>query len=206
MLHSVLRTLKSNLTFLLFPFIYWLTGGLMLTYWGKANFHLWLNNYHQLQIDLFFKYFTEVGNGITVISVIVLLFILSKRNYFVILLLAYLTSTVVVQTIKFFIPDNHRPYLFFPNIELYRAEGVNLLAGSSFPSGHAASAFLLFFLLAIMTNSTKGKFILGIIAVLAAYSRVYLNQHFWLDTAVGGFIGVVSVLLSTYWTERYFFK
>jgi membrane-associated phospholipid phosphatase len=74
----------------------------------------------------------------------------------------------------------------------HQVPGVELHLLHSFPSGHATTAFALFFLLALI-NQNKGLQIFFLIAALiAAFSRVYLSQHFLSDVLAGSAIGMFS--------------
>nr|MCU0348977.1 phosphatase PAP2 family protein [Saprospiraceae bacterium] len=76
-------------------------------------------------------------------------------------------------------------------------EGVDLhSAATSFPSGHAMSAFALYSLLVFILPSQK-RFALPLfaLALSVAISRIYLVQHFWPDVYAGGIIGVLLAML-----------
>jgi membrane-associated phospholipid phosphatase len=182
--------LKENLAFLLPGFLFWFSGTIWLLLSNKSAIHLWVDAQHFPAGDHFFKYITYLGDGFLIITIIVLLFLVNRRFSAKALLFAYLSSTLIVQLIKASIPDNHRPYLYFYGKNLHVVDGVSLLAGSSFPSGHSAGAFCLFFVVGSFTHSKPIKALLGIFAVLVCLSRIYLNQHFLADTIVGGMIAV----------------
>jgi membrane-associated phospholipid phosphatase len=74
-------------------------------------------------------------------------------------------------------------------------DGIPLHSWRSFPSGHTATAFSLLFALAI-PYSGKIQIFIAILALMIGYSRIYLNQHFGLDVAVGASIGVASGYLA----------
>ena len=94
-----------------------------------------------------------------------------------------------------------RPLAFFRKNNLI--ETINLVAGvdvhtgaTSFPSGHAMSAFALYSLL-ILYLPNKARYVIPLfgIAVCVAISRVYLVQHFFPDVYAGSIIGVALALL-----------
>ncbi|RYD68900.1 MAG: phosphatase PAP2 family protein [Sphingobacteriales bacterium] len=66
---------------------------------------------------------------------------------------------------------------------------------NSFPSGHTASAFCLFTLLALFVANKKYGLFFLLMALLVAYSRIYLSQHNFIDTYVGAWIGILSALV-----------
>ena len=97
--------------------------------------------------------------------------------------------------------------IFFPNITrpiasgidsnlIHKVEGVVMHQLSSFPSGHTATAFTIF-LLTIYLFDHKKMVLMGLIyAMLCAYSRVYLGQHFPLDLGGGILVAILTVEIS----------
>jgi membrane-associated phospholipid phosphatase len=71
-----------------------------------------------------------------------------------------------------------------------------MLRAHSFPSGHSASAFALFFSLAHITRQRSWEVFWLIMAVAVSYSRVYLSQHFLIDILGGSLIGIIAGILS----------
>jgi membrane-associated phospholipid phosphatase len=67
------------------------------------------------------------------------------------------------------------------------------------PSGHTSAAWFMCFWISLAAKKPFIAFILVFYAILVAYSRVYLFQHFPVDTAVGAFIGTGVSLLVFYW-------
>lgn len=86
--------------------------------------------------------------------------------------------------------------------EAYRNWGDH----SSFPSGHATSAFALYGFLAF--NATRGKkrvqlICLGL-AVMVAFSRMYLIYHFQRDITAGATLGLLVGIVVYLLKERFF--
>jgi membrane-associated phospholipid phosphatase len=69
---------------------------------------------------------------------------------------------------------------------------------NSMPSGHTGAAFFMFFWVAVLLQRFHWGLFAGLIAVGVAYSRVYLFQHFPVDTLVGAAIGVGASALFYY--------
>ncbi len=161
----------------------------------KKTIHLYLNNYHSTFGDTFFKLITNLGDGIFVIIVTILL-VFKKIRFSLYSLSVYLVSGIFVQLGKRLIwPDAPRPKAAFDEGILHLIEGVKLHYYHSFPSGHSASAFGLFFLLIFITNNYFLKICFLLCAFLTAYSRVYISQHFLVDVLAGSFIGSFSAIL-----------
>jgi membrane-associated phospholipid phosphatase len=123
---------------------------------------------------------------------VILLFTRIRSGLMVLLTLAL--SGLIAQLLKkqiFY--EALRPGFFFKGMDgFHQVPGVELHLLHSFPSGHATTAFALFFLLALI-NQNKGLQIFFLIAALiAAFSRVYLSQHFLSDVLAGSAIGMFS--------------
>lgn len=168
----------------------------VLTY-GKLNFHLIVNQYNSYFQDIFYKYFTNVGDGLFAVLILLILLFLVKIRVFFIGLFSFLLSGLVCQLMKkIFFVNQLRPTKFFSSEQLHFVEGVVLRTNNSFPSGHSTTAFAIFLLLAYVFKNKHYQIIFAVIACLTAYSRVYLSQHFFSDVAAGGLIGIGSFLIS----------
>ncbi len=96
-------------------------------------------------------------------------------------------ASVIVKVSKHLI-GRERPFLLRSPYVGPAMAGPTLMDGyDSFPSGHAASAFVVAALLAARWPSRKGFFYL--IAVLVALSRLLLDVHYLSDILAGGMIG-----------------
>jgi len=172
----------------------------------KAELHIMLNKANAPFFDVFFKYTTHLGDG-TVIAILAIVFLFIKYRYFFAFLLGSLSAAVAVNLFKkVFLDEMYRPSKYFELFESYQLhliEGVKLHSLQSFPSGHTATAFSVFLMLALITKNRWGKLLLFFGAILVAYSRVYLSQHFLIDIAVGSLISVVLMLSSFWWVQNW---
>lgn len=178
-------------------------GSFLHLFFSKSEIHLLINQIHHPVADVIFKYITHLGDGLTsVIIVIVLAFISLRKS--LILLAAFLSSGLLVQVLKrAFFYDAVRPAKYFMEIaDLHLVEGVKLHMAHSFPSGHAASIFSLFICLSLMTRDRAVKILSLILAIIAAFSRVYLSQHFMHDVLAGAFIGTLAALAAHHLLEN----
>jgi undecaprenyl-diphosphatase len=82
------------------------------------------------------------------------------------------------------VTERARPPLADPAIEAL----VSLPDSTSFPSGHAATAFAA--ATAVGVLYPRFRVPLLALACMVAVSRVYLGVHFWSDVLVGGLLGV----------------
>lgn len=165
----------------------------------KADLHLWLNAYHNRFFDGFFRIMTWMGDGL-ILSAAGLAFILFSFRTSFYVLSTYLGTGLLVQVLKRLVfPDVLRPVRYFQDAaNLHLVDGLKMLTSRSFPSGHAASAFAFFLCLALIVRNHAFKFVCFMLALLVAYSRVYLSQHFLVDIYAGSVIGVLGALM-LYW-------
>ncbi len=162
----------------------------------KAQIHLFLNQFHSLFFDFFFKWITHIGDGLLVIIAGIIM-LLIRLKYGLMVLISYTASGILVQVLKKTIfSEIKRPRGFFEDSALIHwVEGVTVHSNQSFPSGHATSAFALFFTLCLITKNNYLKFGCFLLAATIAYSRVYLSQHFLIDIVVGSIIGITGAFL-----------
>lgn len=153
--------------------------------------------------DLFFKYITELGSFVPFLIIGLLLFY--KVGDAIFLFVAELFTALVVFPIKYLVVAPRPSFFFsthFPDVILHKVDGVALHQILSFPSGHTATVFsLMFGLTLIFHKKPLWAFFLFILAVLTAYSRIYLSQHFAEDVLMGSFIGVMMTLVA-YWLYK----
>lgn len=164
--------------------------------YGNATIHLYINQFHSSFTDTIFPVLTNVGDGYTVIVVIaVLLFF--RMKYALLLASSYSVASAVVQVLKRgFFYGTPRPALYFQgNHHLHYMPGIELDVINSFPSGHSATALVLFFCLALFTSKPLLKLLYFVLACLVAFSRVYISEHFFGDITAGSGIGFISVIL-----------
>ncbi len=196
--------IRKNRFFIVPYLIFLFIAAFFLILYSKSQIHIYLNQYHYPATDFFFKYNTHVGDGIAVaIFMLFLLFI--RYRYFLIMAGSVLLTTVVVQSFKRLIfPDIVRPSEYFLGFyELYFVPGVKILSAHSFPSGHSASAFGIFFMAALISKSNIWKFLFMLIALVTAFSRVYLSHHFLVDIYFGSLISIIICLLMFYWGMKW---
>jgi membrane-associated phospholipid phosphatase len=172
---------------------------------SKADGFLLINHIHNEMFDNFFTMFTNVGNGLVVIALMLFLIIRKKTGWVVQIGISLLISGLIVQLIKHFMPSP-RPVLFFASGAVHYILGVTRTGHSSFPSGHTATAFMLFTLLALYFPGRKPGLFFLTIAVLTGYSRIYLSEHFPIDVLAGSLAGVVPSLAAYIFIPLPFFE
>ena len=172
---------------------------------GKNELFLLLNEDLGKGADYLFIFFTFLGDGIWWILILIL-FILFRRNFLPLLLFSFAFSEIFIESFKnFIIPNELRPITAIADTKLiHTVAGVELHTIGSFPSGHTTQAFIFFLLGCLMI---KKKWILPVgflYALLVGYSRIYLAQHFPRDVAGGMLFAGISVLLALLIFHRWF--
>ena len=166
--------------------------GLMYAY-PKPELHLMLNAHHTSLQDTFFKYYSVLAEW------------------------PLLTGGAILQILKHTISHDRPVSVFeqYQDLTLPLVEGVTMYHSNSFPSGHASTFFMFSTCLVIFlayryhqTDKPNGlrtqillnvsMLLLLVLAVLGAYSRVYLSQHFLSDVCVGSIIGFTTPFLMFY--------
>ena len=183
------------LPFLVGLSVYSLVGMGIFVGLGKEETHTFLNAYHTRVLDQFFRYLTHLGHGfVPIIAFLIFLFV--RYSWALGLGLSSLVMGVVVQTLKrgVFGADN-RPGKFFKDGILPHVEGVELMMHHSFPSGHSATGMCLAFMLAVFVKKRWFTYLMVVVGLLTAFSRVYISQHFIQDTVVGAWIGFIMAFL-----------
>ncbi|MCE4566541.1 phosphatase PAP2 family protein [Maribellus sp. CM-23] len=170
-----------------------------ISFFSKAEIHLFLNQLHTPVFDHFFRLVTYLGNGL--FYLVVFLFLMQRKfKFFIVFITAILLSNLLVFVFKqALLPDMYRPSRYFELYETYRlhfVQGVKLHSIRSFPSGHTTTAFTVFLMLATLTKNNATKFSFFMIACLTGYSRIYLSQHFLMDVVAGSIVGSGSIILS----------
>lgn len=185
-----------NNTFFFLTYLLLLVVGFFITAQvPKGDEVLWVNQHHNIVLDVFFYYVTSIGNGLFY-AALILYFFWKRIGYGILGILSFALTGFAVQFSKRYIfPDMVRPKLYLQEYNLHFVDGVEVLSYHSFPSGHSATAFSMMFLLALYTKQQSLGILFCFIAAIAAFSRVYLVQHFLFDTIVGSVIGVAITFI-----------
>ncbi|UKK55991.1 phosphatase PAP2 family protein [Prevotella communis] len=191
----------------------------MMYIYPKPELHLMLNSFHSGVLDFFFKFYTLMAEW--PLYVLAFLPSLWKRNKMTLFFaMCELTGGTILQILKHTI-SNPRPVSVFedyPDLVLPLVQGVDMHHSNSFPSGHASTFFMFctcsvivlayFFSRKDALKTLRNQILfdvalvaLLVLAVMGAYSRVYLSQHFLSDVCVGSIIGFTTPFLM-FWLCR----
>ncbi len=174
-------------------------------FYPKTQGFMILNSYHSDLLTRFFSGFTFLGNGIFSLCLAVVFYLLKRKKLALSILAAYLVSGLASQLLKNIVYAP-RPKIFFSSggfsywLDVFSVSGHG---SSSFPSGHSASAFALSTVLAIYYRNRTAGVLFALAAILVAYSRIYLAEHFQADVWAGSFLGILSGTLAVVLINNY---
>ena len=201
-MNNIKTRFKENKYFLIPYILIVLLSIILILVFSKSELHIASNKSNSQFLDVFFKYATYLGDGTMIGILFIILLFFSYRNAFAFLTGSLLTSLIVNIMKNLIFHDVYRPSKYFELYETYKLhfiEGVKLHQLQSFPSGHSATAFNVFFTLAILVKNDTLKLLFLVLAYIVAYSRIYLSQHFLIDITMGSVIGITCIFFSFIW-------
>jgi membrane-associated phospholipid phosphatase len=159
-----------------------------------------INAIHSPWADLFFKIITS-GAEITIPILFFGYLIWKKSDLLKPYVISFIFSTLLTHFLKLIVfKDALRPLAYFKGQSHAWHLVQNLLISEykSMPSGHTSAAWFMCFWISLAAKKPWVTLLMVFYAMLVAYSRVYLFQHFPVDTAVGAMIGTGVSLLVYY--------
>ena len=218
-----MQFLKQNRVFLVLSLGLMVGLSIALSVVPKGELHLLLCDRHTDARDIFYKYYTQVGEWVPYVVCCLLLFY--RFGWAIFTTFCVLLSGAVTQVLKRIV-DAPRPLTWFatnyPDVQLPLVDGVEMSRYFSFPSGHTTTFFAFFFALSIIVSQSNlrshwcsvTQIIFFSLAALGGYSRIYLSQHFAADILGGMGIGLLITELlyllfarweNKKWWEMHFF-
>lgn len=164
---------------------------------------LWLNGWHNAFLDIFYSVFTNAGDGVLFVPLVLIFFFVRFHLAFVLAAAAAIHAVLISLFKRWLLAGATRPVMELDHSTLYFVPGVDVHAHHSFPSGHTASIFAIAFFLALTFDRKIFTALFLALALVVASSRIYLLQHFLTDVAAGALIGVVSVVLAIVLLDRF---
>lgn len=187
--------LYKNSTFFSLCLIWFVGLSAVVLLTTKKESFLFINQANHPFFDRFFRLLTFMGDGIFIIALAVLLFLLKYKRLALALFSSYILSGLIAQVIKRLM-KLPRPAGYFDDPSVIHSGLSNSLSKfNSFPSGHTTSVFAAAVIISLYTGKKSLAVIVFIFACVAAYSRVYLGQHFVEDILAGSFLGVTVGML-----------
>jgi membrane-associated phospholipid phosphatase len=179
-----------------------LAGFAFILFFQKGDLVLFFNNHRSDFQDLFFKNATKLAEVVVFIPVFALVLWYGFGNFFI-LAVGFIFNSVLVQILKKLVFDAPRPALFFKDVvDLNFIDSVSVYYHHSFPSGHTASGFLVFALLAVFTKNKWLQLLCFLSALSVGVSRIYLLLHFEEDVLAGAVLGVFSAYFVYYFLHK----
>lgn len=164
----------------------------------KGDEILFFNALHRWWLNPLFVYATRLAEWPMVFFVILVAYLKGWKKA-LILAINLAVAGLVVNLCKLYFSGEHRPSVFFEGrASLNFIEGVEVLRNYSFPSGHTAVAFAMFYSMSMFFDDKKSAVLLFICALMVGISRIYLMQHFLADVFAGSLLAILLVLLSTF--------
>jgi len=190
--------LRQNKTFFALHCLLLVLGAYPLFVFDKVTLFLQLNHFHHPVLDRFFYYATFLGS-VTMYALLMVALVVMQLDNRALLTSAggFVAMSLIVHGMKrLFFADQLRPIaLIPPDAPLHLVEGIVPDTHLSLPSGHAATIFTAVGLIHLLLPKKPIWFsILAFLgAVIVAYSRVYLCQHFYRDIYIGAWIGTWTI-------------
>lgn len=159
-----------------------------------------INSFHSSEADFSFKIITS-GAEITIPILFLGYLIWKKSDLLKSYVISYIFSTLIVQCLKLVVfKDALRPLAYFKGqaYSWHMVQNLMISEYNSMPSGHTSAAWFMCFWISLLAQKPILTILITFYAMLVAYSRVYLFQHFPVDTAVGAVIGTGVSLLVYY--------
>ena len=150
-------------------------------------------------MDKIMVFITNLGDKgfIWIMIGIILLAQKKYRKVGIILLSALLLNLILGEVIIKNIVQRPRAFNSYPNINII----INPPDSYSFPSGHTASSFTAAFVIGYYLRNWKYE--AYALAVLIAFSRLYLFVHYPTDIIFGILLGTISALITIKFAEKY---
>ncbi len=168
----------------------------------RESMYFAVNAEHSNLGDAVFPYVTNFGEGYMVITLTLLMLCFSYRKT-ILLITSFAVSGILVQIVKH-IYKAPRPVVYFEKElnSIHFVKGIALMHNNSFPSGHTVTAFSAAVVLSYVAVNKRTGFVYLLMAILVAYSRMYLSQHFFEDVTAGSIIGTISTVMWITWMDN----
>jgi len=151
-------------------------------------FFLTINKISNPILNPLFIFITYIGSSLFWVFVIIFLWLKKERKASIYLIYAFILDSILAFSTKMFFL-RPRPPERFPGLEFLRIE-----YGLSFPSAHSERIFSG----AVILGSLYKKFrlLLFVLAMLVAFSRIYIGVHYPSDVVIGSINGIIIGLIS----------
>lgn len=166
---------------------------------SNESVFLWINRNSEIFGDTFWASLTILGDGL-IACLLVSPFIRRKPQVVWATLLSLIFILIWVQGFKYFLAMP-RPLGVLPETAFHIVGGH--YKAKAFPSGHAATAFMLAGVLSFYFNHNRLRVLLLAAALLIAVSRIAVGIHWTTDVLAGIAGGAISAWLGVTLTLRW---
>ena len=173
-------------------FIFWALAITWVCLADKLLIHKTLTFFQTNFLDVFFQVLTYMGDGVFIVLISIVFLFINVRIA-LLQLISYASSGIISLLLKYsFFAESHRPYYFLKDDPTFhKIANFTYHISNSFPSGHTTSIFALMTIFALVYQQSKLVSVAFFLyAILVAFSRIYLSQHFLIDVVAGSFIGL----------------
>ncbi len=190
------KLISDNKDFIIPFIVFTILSSVLLVITGNDGLFLYVNSHYSKFADFMFLYITNLGDGIVAVVLIIVLLWVSYRESLTFLCITILLAIVITVLKNYTFPELDRPLEYFGSSPILRlVPGYDPPKLSTFPSGHAATAFSVCLYISFLIKNRFMKFILFLIAFSVCYSRIYLSAHFPADILAGAIIAVLFTIL-----------
>ena len=178
---TALRYVLNNTRYFVIPYLAILCVCLAVKIrYDRETVYYAINAYHSSQADYMAPYITDIGDGLTIILLSLLMLLFNYRSSFL-LFTSYVLTSLVAQVLKYSI-HMPRPGNYFKDklAGIHFVKGAYVIGGiQSFPSGHTVTAFSAGVVLTYLLKNKLWGIALLLVAMFVGYSRIYLSEHFF---------------------------
>lgn len=190
---NYISNIHFSSTFIVLFIIYWLIGLVILFITEQGDILHLINSYSFYELDYPMLIISFLGNGIVVsfISLLFLLFDLKKGITFGLTLVFVGILTNILKRVVFM--QYFRPLWYYHFDDFHRLiENVPINYFRAFPSGHSMTAFAMVATFSFFYKHKALNILLFSLALIISLSRIYLCQHYFVDTFWGAIVGIAA--------------
>lgn len=182
--------------------LFWIGSALLLTASDNHTIFQWINTRHTSFQDTLMPWITRLGEILLIAGTGIILFLLPKVRQTKYFFLTFILCNAIPALVNVCLKNlyaRHRPLHYFQNEPwLHFLDNQPRQYHLSFPSGHTEGVFALMTLLCILLPPKYSWWAAAFFgaALLTAYSRIYLVQHFFSDILAGSMVGTIFCILT----------
>lgn len=153
-----------------------------------------IQNMRSTPLDKFMVTISAAGNLSLIWIAFIFIFLAAKelKDQGKIMVLAFILNILLVNILVKNLVARPRPY----DVANFTDLLVHKLSDNSFPSGHTSYALTFATIVTLLNKNKALKIFTDVLAVLMAFSRLYLYVHFPTDVLAGAIFGILIGILS----------